>query len=89
MVRRKVRDIYGNWIWEDDEDREDVGEKATSNRTTKDDASNNKSHLSDELSLEWRDYMALFIASLQTILLPLVVFIAIIMALLFIFTILK
>ena len=36
------------------------------------------------VSLEWRDYVALVIASLETILLPLVIFIAVVIAILFI-----
>ncbi len=69
MVRRKKRDIYGNWDWED----EDVDTKSRQESWSKKVALN----ASDDSStiLEWRDYLALVIASLETFLLPFVVLI--------------
>jgi hypothetical protein len=95
LVRRKVRDIYGNWVWEDEEDKrsEAPNPKAEEKKGDKDlnswkddKESENKAN---QLSLEWRDYVALVLASLQTILLPIVLFIAVIIALVFIFALFK
>lgn len=64
--RRRVRDIYGNWIYEDPDEREiDPG----------------KSSNKEEVHLDWRDYVALTIASLETFLLPIVVFMIVIIVL--------
>ena len=70
MVRRKKRDIYGNWVWED----EDMDSK-----TPNVEGYNKKvaveSREEGAPMLEWRDYLALVIASLETFLLPFVVLI--------------
>ena len=70
MVRRKKRDIYGNWVWED----EDIDAK-----TSNVEAYNKKVAVESREEggpiLEWRDYLALVIASLETFLLPFVVLI--------------
>ena len=64
--RRRVRDIYGNWVHEDpDEKKIDLS----------------KSSNKEEVHLDWRDYIALTIASLETFLLPIVVFIIVIIVL--------
>ncbi len=93
LVRRKVRDIYGNWVWEDEDDErsgapnpkaeEKKGEDFNSRKDDKE--LRNEGNQASQLSLEWRDYVAIVLASLQTILLPIVIFIAIIIAFLFIF----
>jgi hypothetical protein len=68
LVKRRKRDEYGNWVWEDADSEEP------------------KQHLaeqSDTINLEWRDYIALAIASLETFLLPLVIFILVMLGVVF------
>jgi hypothetical protein len=64
--RRRVRDIYGNWVYEDPDEKEIELSKSSNN---------------EEVHLDWRDYIALTIASLETFLLPIVVFIIVIIVL--------
>ena len=64
VAKRKKRDVYGNWTWEDD------GETNVP-----------KSEQTDAISLEWRDYIALALASLETFLLPIVIFVLVILGL--------
>ncbi len=75
--RKRVRDIYGNWVTEDEDER-DSSREATdrSAETTQDER---------EIHLDWRDYVALSIASLETFLLPMVVFIVVIVVLAILF----
>jgi hypothetical protein len=83
MVRRKKRDIYGNWVWED----EDVDAKSHQEEY-KEKVSLNTSEENTPL-LEWRDYLALVIASLETFLLPFVVLILLLFGLVLAFALLK
>jgi hypothetical protein len=70
LVRRKKRDIYGNWVWED----EDIDSKPRTAETYSKKVSVESRDESGPI-LEWRDYIALVIASLETFLLPFVVLI--------------
>lgn len=63
--RRRVRDIYGNWVYEDSGEKELDQSKSSK----------------EEVHLDWRDYIALTIASLETFLIPIVVFIIVIIVL--------
>ncbi len=67
LAKRRKRDAYGNWGWEDD----------ISSSTAK------ASEQDENIKLEWRDYIALAIASLETFLLPLVAFILVILGVVF------
>ena len=60
--KRRIRDIYGNWVWED-----------TASEKTSEYSEIEKKN--DNVKLGWRDFFALAIASLQTIFLPLVILI--------------
>ena len=73
--RRRVRDIYGNWVMEDEGDSTREGTDRSA-ETTRDER---------EIHLDWRDYVALSIASLETFLLPMVVFIIVIVVLAILF----
>ncbi len=91
LVRRIKRDIYGNWIWEDD-DNENVVGKPPHERFSEEGEDSNKGEFkpnenregtkSDEIKLDWKDYIALSIAALETVLLPLVIFVVIVLAIL-------
>jgi hypothetical protein len=70
LVRRKKRDIYGNWVWED----EDIEAKSHSRETYSKKVAVEFREEAGPI-LEWRDYLALVIASLETFLLPFVVLI--------------
>jgi hypothetical protein len=83
MVKRRKRDVYGNWVWEDDEELLTDNEKKTLTATGRKGQSappvpNTEDKEREEISLDWKDIVALSIASLETFLLPLVVFILII-----------
>jgi len=87
MGRRKFRDIYGNWVYEDDEEEDhksSLPEEKISPPTEGHELEKEKGPKTSEL--DWRDWIALMIASLETILLPLIIFILImvILAVLFI-----
>ena len=69
--RRRVRDIYGNWVTEDEGNSTREGTDRSA-ETSPDER---------EIHLDWRDYVALSIASLETFLLPMVVFIVVIVVL--------
>jgi hypothetical protein len=79
LVRRRKRDIYGNWVWEDDDEIRTPDQ----NRVVGDGVRARSSHRlgankdNEELNLDWRDFVALSIASLETFLLPIVVFITV------------
>lgn len=82
MVKRRKRDIYGNWVWEDDVEIRIPDEKNPSNKSTKPESPRiRKEELKDEedLHLDWKDFVALSIASLETFLLPIVVFILVLL----------
>jgi hypothetical protein len=74
MPRRKVRDIYGNWSWEEDDNSappptsERLDSKAGDENLLQPASGND-----EKIKLEWRDWIALTIASLETILLPIVI----------------
>lgn len=59
LPRRRKRDNYGNWVWDEDRTPVDSVEKV------------------EQIRLDWRDLIALSIASLETFILPLVVFLVI------------
>jgi len=85
LVRRRKRDVYGNWVWED----VDVDAKS---RETEDRHSGRvaiDSYDEGTPVLEWRDYFALVIASLETFLLPFVVLILLLFGMIVVFAILK
>jgi hypothetical protein len=83
LVKRRKRDMYGNWVWEDDEDIRLPDEKRSSSDDLQDRRASSSSYPkrdekdSEEISLDWRDFVALSIASLETFLLPIVIFILI------------
>lgn len=85
-----MRDIYGNWVWQDTDEEEDAS-KVNDSSTPKDGQGKNdrkgagETPKEESLKLEWRDYVALTLASLQTVLLPIIVMIVIliVVALLF------
>ncbi|MHB8567794.1 MAG: hypothetical protein ACYC7D_11165 [Nitrososphaerales archaeon] len=80
MARKKVRDIYGNWVWESDEEQ----------TTSKKENELDDSKMYDQtIKLDWRDYVALTIASLETFLLPLVIFIFVIIGIALILALLR
>ncbi len=88
MARRKVRDVYGNWTWEDtDLDGKEASPKsdADSTRLPKDERLG-LNQGDESVKLEWRDYLALMWASLETYLLPIVVFIIILFVLAIVLT---
>lgn len=72
MSKRRKRDIYGNRIWRHEQNSENH--------------SNDSAEEQELRSLNWRDYVAISIASLETFLLPLVAFIVILVVLAIIFT---
>ncbi|MDA4130458.1 MAG: hypothetical protein OK457_06780 [Thaumarchaeota archaeon] len=82
MVRRKKRDIYGNWVWEDI----DLGTK--SKEETEYGGPIEASELGSQ-GLEWRDYLALVLASLETFLLPFVVLILILLGLILVLALVR
>jgi hypothetical protein len=69
LARKWKRDLYGNRVpVEYDEQGRPIERPANARPATTD----------EKIDLDWRDYVALAIASLQTILLPIVIFIAVI-----------
>lgn len=80
MPRRKVRDIYGNWIWEEDQSgNQNTSDSKPSlkNSDSTDSTISKKPKMERGTHLEWRDWIALTIASLETIFLPAVVIVII------------
>lgn len=75
MVKRRRRDAYGNWVWDDDEDILPTKEA----EATPTESSPSRGSQEEGLSLDWRDFVALSIASLETFLLPVVVFILVLL----------
>jgi hypothetical protein len=75
MVKRRKRDAYGNWVWEDDEDIQTTNEA----KATRQDKTSARDSQEEGLNLDWRDFVALSIASLETFLLPVVVFILVLL----------
>ncbi len=85
--RKRVRDVYGNWVSEDAQEglpseygTEDNVERASkTRRTLRDRQDSEQQETSQPIDLDWRDYIALTIASLQTVLLPIVILILVIL----------
>ncbi|HXQ92253.1 MAG TPA: hypothetical protein VN739_04550 [Nitrososphaerales archaeon] len=75
MVKRRRRDAYGNWVWDDDEEILPTKEV----EATPAESSPSRGSQKEGLSLDWRDFVALSIASLETFLLPVVVFILVLL----------
>jgi hypothetical protein len=87
LVARKVRDIYGNWVWEDTDDASTRdGSEATHGKISQEEhnTANDDRSVPDKrrgraaaksVKLEWKDYIALTLASLQTVLVPIIVMI--------------
>jgi len=75
MVKRRKRDAYGNWVWEDDEDIQTTKDV----KETRQDKISTRDGQEEGLNLDWRDFVALSIASLETFLLPVVVFILVLL----------
>jgi hypothetical protein len=71
LTRKKRRDIYGNWVNEDNEIQNPGSAVKTGNERSSGD---------DDLALDWRDYIAITLASLQTFLLPIVVLIVLLVS---------
>ena len=68
-MKRRKRDAYGNWTWEDVDEP-----KSTPSETV---------GQTQGINLDWRDYIALAIASLETFLLPMIIFILVLLGLAF------
>jgi hypothetical protein len=75
LARRKIRDIYGNWVNEDEE----TGAQPLSSSPSR------SQEREESIRLEWRDWIALIIASLQTVLLPIVIFMVVVTVLVALF----
>ncbi len=80
MVRKKVRDIYGNWVWEDEDSS--TLETASKGKSKEPEFENPNA----DIDLEFKDYIALTLASLQTIFLPVVIVGVLFLVLAIIFT---
>lgn len=100
-IRRRVRDVYGNWVWQEEADvatvssssrvngESDYGVEEFARKAAKKKEVGNEDNLTsldqqrhedeETISLDWRDYIALTIASLQTVLLPVVIFILVVL----------
>ena len=71
-----MRDIYGNWVWVDDENPDTNGTPGSESQGKKSARmEEERTKNSDSLKLDWKDYLALTLASLETILLPIIVMI--------------
>ena len=85
MARRRVRDIYGNWVYEDTEGEEDIDNDETGGSSEGNRGPDRNKNLGkddkESIRLDWRDWLALTIASLETILLPIVIFIVVVILL--------
>jgi hypothetical protein len=88
LVKRRVRDIYGNWVWEDDEDQSNSSTSVSSSnlpRSEKDEVPKFQDQ-NEVIQLDFKDYVALMFAALQTIFLPVVIIIAVLFVLALIFS---
>ena len=74
--KKKTRDIYGNWVWEES------GDAGPDNTRVKNAV---EAQSQESIHLDWRDYVALSIAALETFLLPVVVFMIILVVLAIVF----
>lgn len=74
MKKKLVRDIYGNWVWLDSDQN---GSQAGASSNTGRQPLHTEDKKDEDVKLQWRDYIAITIASLETILLPVVIFIVI------------
>jgi hypothetical protein len=79
LVKRRKRDAYGNWVWEETDDTQPPEGKIAGDEVSSLSRKNVKREKDEELKLEWRDFIALSIASLETILLPVVIFILVLL----------
>jgi hypothetical protein len=79
LARKWKRDLYGNRIPEDYNEMDQRESGRNSQTIGKE----------ENVELDWRDYIALTIASLETILLPIVIFIAVIVSILLAIVLLK
>jgi len=86
MVKRRERDIYGNWVWTDDNLNERKDEAKSKSIQRKEEK---KFPNDEQINLDWRDYVALTIASLETFLLPIVIFIIVLVGLVLILPLLR
>jgi hypothetical protein len=76
MTRKKVRDIYGNWVYQDDDEKH---KKDSLNTPNSDHPTfENEREEQHKVKLEWRDWIALVVASLETVLLPIIIFIIVV-----------
>jgi len=88
LVRRRKRDLYGNWVWEDDDEIQTPNDNASSSNISSARGQSSREKKSaekendEQLSLDWKDFVAISIASLETFLLPIVVFILILIGIL-------
>jgi hypothetical protein len=83
LVARKVRDIYGNWVWETDDGNSSTQNKEPETQRNKQEQKPDTQEV--RIQLEWRDWIALTLAALQTILLPFVVIIVLLLTLAIVF----
>ena len=67
LSKRRKRDFYGNWTWDDDDN-------------------SSKPLEGNQINLEWRDIIALSIATLETVMLPIVLFIFVLFVAAIVFT---
>lgn len=82
MARRKVRDIYGNWTWQDGELNDDRSDRIDDGTQSDHENDLSKSQKNDQaIDLDWRDWIAITVASIETILLPLIVIVVILVIL--------
>lgn len=82
MARRKVRDIYGNWTWQEGELNDDKSDQRDDGRQSDHENDLSQSQRNDAtIDLDWRDWIAITIASMETILLPLIVIVVILVIL--------
>ncbi|MHB1908102.1 MAG: hypothetical protein ACYCQJ_04415 [Nitrososphaerales archaeon] len=85
MSRKKVRDIYGNLTQEDDEPSSN-NENTTPDATGSSETYPEDSQSEGQVQLEWKDYIALMIASLETFLLPIIIVLVVLVLLAVLFT---
>jgi hypothetical protein len=84
LVKRRKRDVYGNWVWEDEKDLSTDDEsvwRGDAKEARSYPEKNVERDEREEISLDWRDIVALSIASLETFLLPIVIFILVLVGL--------
>jgi hypothetical protein len=86
LAGEKKRDIYGNWVSKDDEEEKgNRNSEADAEREIK--SLEQQKKTKDTSTLEWKDYIAITIASLETFLLPIIILIAVLLFLVLILAI--